>query len=57
MRRPTYSWHTDARLLFIKEEQGLRLQPVKRAEGEEQGVVGAVEAKRQKLLTMYLPLL
>ena len=56
MRRPTYSWHTDARLLFIKEEQGLRLQPVKRAEGE-QGVVGAVEAKRQKLLTMYLPLL
>ena len=56
-RRPTYSWHTDARLLFIKEEQGLRLQTVPRAEGEEQGVVGAVEAKRQKLLTMYLPLL
>ena len=56
MRRPTYSWHTDARLLFIKEEQGLRLQTVPRAEGE-QGVVGTVEAKRQKLLTMYLPLL
>jgi hypothetical protein len=42
-------------LLFIKEQQGLRRQEVPRAEGE-QGVVGA-EAKRQKLLTMYLPLL